>query len=127
MGLLLAVEETGEVVSVPWSLKYFLIRSGAVQNCHSRLSCATPLINAMQCGRRRGAWSPGRESTLGVINFYISLFSSPGIRFLSKNTSSECVDIQNTVRISYYTFSLIVVRVFSEMSNISGDSCSQSK
>ncbi len=71
MGLLLAVEETGEVVSVPWSLKYFLIRSGAVQNCHSRLSCATPLINTMQCGRSKGTWNPGRESTLGVINFYI--------------------------------------------------------
>ncbi len=47
----------------------FLIRSGAVQNCHSRLSCATPLINTMQCGRRKGTRNPGRESILGVINF----------------------------------------------------------
>jgi len=81
MGLLLAAEETREVVSVPWPFKYFLI-SGAVQNCHSLLSCATLLINTMQCGRRRGAPNPGRESILGVIKFYISLFSLPGIRFL---------------------------------------------
>lgn len=86
MGLLLAVEETGELVSVPWSLKYFLIRRRGVQSCYSRLSCETPLINTMQCDRRRGALRPARESTLGVINFYISPFTSPGKRFSRKNS-----------------------------------------
>jgi len=55
MGLLLAAEETREVVSVPWSFKYFLI-SGAVQNCHSLLSCATLLLtqcNVADAGARR--------------------------------------------------------------------------